>query len=130
MTRHTVALSAAALWLLSPVWADVTATVTLRQGQTLDLDTGALRTGSEADLVYSGLNGVLSPLPFTGLTVIGAAYSQVTQADLLAVTTYAVLPIADVTFSPGRVFAARTKTGKFSKLIVVSNFSGTLVITR
>ena len=129
MTRHTVALSAAALWLLSPAWADVTATVTLRQGQTLDLDTGALGTGSEADLVYSGLNGVLSPLPFTGLTVIGAAYSQVTQADLLAVTTYAVLPIADVALSPGRVLAARTKTGKFSKLIVANNVSGTLVIT-
>ena len=62
MTRRTLALTAAAFCLLSPAWADVTATVGMTGGQTLDLDTGALGTGTAADLLYTGFNGVLGPL--------------------------------------------------------------------
>ena len=62
MTRRTLALTAAAFCVLSPAWADVTATVGMTASQTLDLDTGALGTGTAADLLYTGFNGVLGPL--------------------------------------------------------------------
>ena len=75
MTRRTFALMAVAWCLLSPAWADVTATVGMTAGQSLDLDTGALGTGTAADLLYTGFNGVLGPLGNgTGLTFVNGAF--------------------------------------------------------
>ena len=132
MTRRTVALAAAALCLLSPAWADVTATVALTVGRTIDLDTGALGTGASGDLLYTGLGGVLAPVGSgTGVILTGTGattFDQLTQANLAAIPFYGMNPILDQSLRIGTVIAARTKTGKYSKILISQNTFGTLVL--
>ncbi len=133
MTWRTVALIAAALCLLSPAWADLTATVGMTTGTTLDLDTGAIGTGGAADLVYTGPGGIAALGNGTLVTLYNgtgsATFNGITQANLVALTTYSSAQLPDFALKTGVIFAARTKTGKYSKLLVANNVSGTLVLT-
>ena len=113
MTLKTVAFTAAAWCLLSPVWADVTATVALTARLSLDLDTGAIGTDASGDLLYTGLGGVLAPVGNgTGVTLVNGPFDQLTQANLSAITSYVTAPLPDQALRPGAVIAAKTKSGK------------------
>ncbi len=133
MTQRIAALIVAALCLLFPAWADVTATIGMTTSTTLDLDTGAIGTGAAADIVYTGPGGIAPLGSSTLLTIFNgtgtATFNGLTQANLVALTTYSSAQLPDFVLKPGVIIAARTKTGKYSKLLVANNVSGTLVLT-
>ncbi len=129
--QRTLALTAVALCLLSPAWADVTATVGMSGGTSLDLDTGAI--GATADLLrIAGGGGLAAVGNGTGMVFFGSTgttpFDSITQANL-SVLTYGVgVTFPDSLLTPGRIIAARTKTGKYSKIVITANAGGTLVL--
>ncbi|MBY0504870.1 MAG: hypothetical protein K2X03_13235 [Bryobacteraceae bacterium] len=132
MTRSKVILTLAALCFLAPVWADIGATVAMPSGQSLDLDTGALGTGNSADLVYA-VNAGLVPLNgtlFAISTLTGSGdFDRLVQAELAAITAYRAGSIPDATLNPGVILFIKTKSGKFSKILVANRAPGTLILT-
>ncbi len=114
--------------LLSPVWADVSATVVMPVGQTLDLDTGALGTGASADLAYGGASGGLVPLNGTLISISSLTgsdnFDRLVQVELATITTYRPGPILDAALTPGVIIFCKTKSGKFSKLFVANRVPG------
>jgi uncharacterized protein (TIGR03437 family) len=133
LTRRTIALAAATFSLLCTAWADVTGTVAMTVGVTLDLDTGAIGTGSAADVLYTGANGVLAPLSNGTLLTISNLtgsdnFNRFTQVDLARVTTYSSGQIPDGALTPGVILLARTKSGKYCKIFIVSKFTGNMAL--
>ena len=125
MTKHTVAFATAVFVLLAPVRADVTGTILLVQGVTLDLDTGTIGTGAASDLVYTGPFGVLAPVGSSTMLGIypdigSAAFDRITGASLSAFFPYSAAPLQDTRLQAGVIIAAKTKTGKYSKILIVS----------
>ncbi len=134
MIRPTLALTVAAFSLLSPAWADVTATVGLTLGQSVDLDTGAYGPPAAVDLIYTGPGGYLAPIgEGTGVVLASAtgaaAFDKLTQADLSALTTYRSIQIPEQALRPGYIILAKTNTGKYSKILVANHVLGTLILT-
>jgi uncharacterized protein (TIGR03437 family) len=133
LTQRTVALTAAAFCLLCTARADVTATVGMTRGVTLDLDTGAIGTGSAADVVYTGASGALAPLSNGTLLTISNLtgsdnFNRFSQVDLARVTTYSSGQIPDVALTPGVILLARTKSGKYSKILITGKLTGTIAL--
>ena len=99
-------------------WADLTATIALTVGRTIDLDTGALGTGASGDLLDTGLGGVLAPFGSGAgviLTDTGATtFDQLTQANLAAIPFYGMPPIPDQALRGRSTMIVPTATWKWS----------------
>ena len=105
----------------------------------LDIDTTDMALhGNQEDKFYHGYYKHYCYLPLyifcgddvlcRGLTFVNGSFDQLTQANLSALTSYATTPIPDPVLRPGVVIAARTKSGKYSKILITINSSGTLVL--
>ena len=133
MTRHTVAFATAVFVLLAPVRADVTATILLGQGVTLDLDTGAIGTAGASDLVYTGPNGMLAPVAIGTMLAIwndtgSAAFNRLTQENLYPFFSYSSVPLQDTQLQAGLIIVAKTKAGKYSKILIASRSVGAIAV--
>lgn len=95
----------------------------LVQGLTLDLDSGAIGTGAASDLVYTGPNGMLAPVASGTMMAIwndtgSAAFDRLTQGNLYRVFNYSSVPLQDTQLQAGIIIVAKTKTGKYSKILI------------
>ena len=133
MTKHTVAFATAVFVLLAPVRADVTGTILLVQGVTLDLDTGTIGTGAASDLVYTGPGGVLAPVGSSTMLGIypdigSAAFDRITVSSLSAFFPYSAAPLQDTALQAGKIIFAKTKTGKYSKILIASRSVNSIAV--
>ena len=129
MTRRRLLTCAVAMFTL-PVaaLADVSGTPTLAVNTMLNLDTGTTAS-SGGDLLWNGTS--LAPQSGAGVFPLGsgiASYNALTQSIVSGIPTNSA-PITGAALAPSAVFAFKTKSGNYGKMIINTfTLSGSLTL--
>jgi uncharacterized protein (TIGR03437 family) len=131
MRRKSAIVTIAAFTLSAVALADTSGTLTLSPLTALDLDSGATSNAGTGDILWSG-----TTLAAVNPAVTGATYPQTGSANFDAITAAQAAATATTTLganissaqlTTGTILIYKTKTGKFSKILITSN-SGSLGI--